>query len=149
LELLEILKEHNFKIGVATMRYTHSTVESELQYLHVSKLVQSLLTREDLGIKRPQGAVLDSFEEIVDQRSRLVMRTLKELQSQIDRAFLVGDSWWDTRAGKKIGMTTVLVKTGFSAYNDFSKENPDYIVGSLSDLRTLLENLTWNISSKR
>jgi len=85
------------------------------------------------------------LEETVGQRARLVTRALDEIRLTPHDVFLVGDSWWDVRAGKRLGIRTVLVKTGFAFYNDFSKENPDLTVSSMNELREILEKRQWNI----
>ena len=141
IEILRALKHVGFKICIATMRYTKWVVESELKHLSVTPLVDLLLTRQDLGV----GGTLGSLEETVKQRARLVTRALGEVRLSHDDAFLVGDSWWDIRAGKKLGIRTVLVRTGFASYNDFSKEKPDLTVSSMNELREILEKRRWSI----
>ncbi len=141
LVILRALKQAMFKVGIATMRYTRRVVESELNHLGVAPFTDLLLTREDLGL----GRTLGSLKETVDKRTQLVTRALGELDLGSGDAFLVGDSWWDVRAGKQLGMKTVLVKTGFSFYNDFSSEKPDLILSSLVELRELLERKNWTI----
>jgi len=142
LSILSGLKQSGFKIGVATMRYTKKVVETELKHLEVAPFVDLLQTRQDLGV---QGT-LGSFEETVNQRARLVTRTLKELQLETTEVFLTGDSWWDVRAGKRLGVKTVLVKTGFASFNDFANENPDITVPSLVMLRQMIEKSGWTLS---
>jgi phosphoglycolate phosphatase-like HAD superfamily hydrolase len=139
LELLSALRTHGFKLGVATMRFTRSVVREELDLLKVSPIVDVLFTREDLG----PGRGLESLEEVVDKRKQLVMRALDRLELHVEDAFLVGDSWWDIRAGKKLGIRTVLVRTGFARYNDFSKEGPDVTVNSLVELEKRVESKGW------
>ena len=129
-ELLDSLKKASWKIAIATMRFTRSTIESELLNLSVDQFVQLFLTREDMGFNRRLG----SLKETVDQRVKLVTRTLGKLGLEARDTPLVGDSWWDIRAGKQLGMKTILVMTGFSSHNDFSSENPDLTVRSLSEL---------------
>ena len=85
------------------------------------------------------------MEETVGQRARLVTKALGEIRLTPHDVFLVGDSWWDVRAGKRLGIRTVLVKTGFAFYNDFSKENPDLTVASMNELREILEKKHWDI----
>jgi phosphoglycolate phosphatase-like HAD superfamily hydrolase len=139
LELLSALKGHGFKLGVATMRFTRSVVAAELDLLKVSQLVEVLFTREELG----PGRGLESLEEVVDKRKQLVILALDRLKVRVEDAFLVGDSWWDVRAGKKLGIRTVLVRTGFARYNDFSREGPDVTVKSLAELGRRLETNGW------
>ncbi|HZD13004.1 MAG TPA: HAD family hydrolase [Candidatus Binatus sp.] len=130
-DLLLQLKKNGFKVGVATMRYTRLTVERELNALGLDGVTDALYTRQDLGA---QANPLESLEETVNKRARLVGKTLEHLGLDRSEAFLVGDSWWDIRAGKKIGLKTVVVKTGFSFHNDFTSEHPDFVVGSLDEL---------------
>jgi phosphoglycolate phosphatase-like HAD superfamily hydrolase len=139
IEILTALKQARFKIGVATMRFTRWVVESELKLLGVTPFLDLLKTRQDLGVSGRLG----SLEETVNQRIQLVTGELTELKLDIGDAFLVGDSWWDIRAGRQIGIKTALVKTGFAAYNDFSSEGPDLTVSSLSELRETLEKRGW------
>ena len=141
IEILKALKRKGFRIGIATMRYTKWVVESELKNLAVAPQVDILLTRQDLGL----GGTLGSLEETVSQRARLVTKALGEMRLTPNDVFLVGDSWWDVRAGKRLGIRTVLVKTGFASYNDFSKENPDLTVSSMNELREILEKSQWTI----
>ena len=141
LELLSTLKTHGFRLGIATMRFTRSVVAADLDLLKVSPLVEVVFTREDLGPARG----LESLDEVVDKRKQLVMRALDKLKLHIADAFLVGDSWWDVRAGKKLGIRTVLVQTGFARYNDFSKEGADVTVNSLLELQDRLESKGWEL----
>ena len=139
LELLRLLKARGFRIGIATMRFTRSVVASELRVLGVGSYVDVLLTREDLGLRR----ALKSLEETVGQRVRLVSKALEQLDHGVTESFLVGDSWWDIRAGKQLGMKTVMVKTGFSFHNDFSGEKPDLVVRSLLELEGKVQGKEW------
>jgi len=129
-ELLRALKEAKWRVAIATMRFTRSTVAAELANLGVDQYVEFFLSREDLGIKNRLG----SLEETVEQRVRLVSMALDKLGLKTSEASLVGDSWWDVRAGKQLGMKTILVLTGFSSHNDFSSEKPDLQVPSLVEL---------------
>jgi len=74
-----------------------------------------------------------------------VTRALDTLKLRVEDAFLVGDSWWDVRAGKKLGIRTALVQTGFARYNDFSKENADVTVRSLAELENRLGTKGWSL----
>ena len=141
LELLAALKEQGFRLGIATMRFTRSVVAAELDLMRVSPLVGVLYTREELGL----ASGLESLEEVVDERTQLVALALEKLKLRVEDVFLVGDSWWDVRAGKKLGIKTVLVRTGFARYNDFSKEHADLTVVSLGELEAKLRSNGWSL----
>ena len=136
---LGFLKNNRFKVGVATMRFTRSVVAAEFQFFGVESLIDTLLAREDLRLKR----TLSSLEETVEQRVRLVSKVLEKLALSTRETFLVGDSWWDIRAGKQLSMGTVLVKTGFSSHSDFSSERPDIKVDSLEELEAAVRERKW------
>ena len=140
MESLIGLKQKGIKVGIATMRYTRLTVEKEVSALGLDPMADTLYTRQDLG---HQANPLESLEETVDKRAKLVQKTLDHLKLNPSEAFLVGDSWWDVRAGKKVGMKTVIVKTGFSFHNDFSSEQPDIMIGSLEELLTITREKGW------
>ncbi len=130
LELLARLREASWKIAIATMRFTRATIALELSNLGVDTYIELFLTRQDMGFDRRLG----SLKETVDQRVRLITATLYKLSLEAGKTPLVGDSWWDIRAGKQLGMKTILVLTGFSSHNDFSSEKPDITVRSLTEL---------------
>ncbi len=130
LELLKTLKNAKWKMAIATMRFTRATIARELSNLGVDRYIELFLTREDIGFTRRLG----SLTETVDQRVKLVTTTLEKLGLTTKETPLVGDSWWDIRAGKQLGMKTILVMTGFSSHNDFSSEKPDLTVNSLNEL---------------
>ena len=140
-EILQALRHAQIKVGVATMRYTKWVVESELRHLQVASYINLLKTRQDLGV----GGSLGSMEETVNQRARLVTRSLDELALAPGDVFLVGDSWWDVRAGRQLGIKTVLVRTGFASFNDFSHEKPDVTAASMGELREKLEKNGWTL----
>src|SRR2546428_11479057 len=139
LELLSALKGHGFKLGVATMRVTRPVVAAELDLLNASPLVNVLFTREELG----PGRGLESLEEVVDKRKQLVILALDWLKVRVEDAILVGDSWWDVRAGKKLGKGTGLGRTGFARYKYVSKVDADVTVKSLAELGKRLETNGW------
>ena len=134
IEILNRLREANWKIAIATMRFTRATIASELSSLGVDQYIELFLTREDMGFNRRLG----SLKETVDQRVKLVTAVLEKTGLTANTTPLVGDSWWDIRAGKELGMKTVLVLTGFSSHNDFSNEKPDLTVRTLAELGPML-----------
>jgi phosphoglycolate phosphatase-like HAD superfamily hydrolase len=141
LSILRALRESGFKIGIATMRFTRWVIEKELNLLSVAPLIDQVQTRQDLGVSGPLG----SLTEAVAQRARLVTNVLGALNLHPGDAFLVGDSWWDVRAGKNLGIRTVLVRTGFASYNDFTNEKPEVTVSSLPELQAILEKRNWTV----
>src|SRR5437899_11709902 len=140
MESLMGLKQKGIKVGIATMRYTRLTVEREVAAVGLGRLADVLYTRQDLG---HQANPLESLEETVNKRLGLVQKTRDHIELKPSEAFLVGDSWWDVRPGKKVGMKTVIVKTGFSFHNDFTSERPDIMIGSLEELLPITREKGW------
>jgi phosphoglycolate phosphatase-like HAD superfamily hydrolase len=141
LPILKTLKQAGFKVGIATMRYTRWVIEKELDLLSVAPLIDILQTRQDLGVKGPLG----SLTETVAQRASLVTNVIERLQLRPQDVFLVGDSWWDIRAGKQLGIKTALVQTGFASFNDFTSEKPNITASSLPELQGMLEEKNWTV----
>lgn len=139
-ETVETLKRSGLKVGIATMRYTKSVVEKEAKVLGLNPVADVLFTRQDLG---SQAHPLESLEATVNKRAELVKKTLRHLELEPYDAFLVGDSWWDIRAGKQVGMRTVMVRTGFSYHNDFTGEKPDVMVQNLDELVPTIKREKW------
>src|SRR5437899_11200682 len=140
IESLMGLKQRGMKVAIATMRYTRLTVEKEVTALGLDPVADTLYTRQDLG---HQANPLEPLEETVNRRAKLVQKTLDHLKLNPSEAFLVGDSWWDVRAGKKVGMQTVIVNTSYSFHNHFASKQPDIMIGSLEELLTITREKGW------
>lgn len=55
-----------------------------------------------------------------------------------DNPVMIGDSIYDIRAGKELGIATVAVSYGFTDEQTLKKENPDFIARTVEELKNIL-----------
>lgn len=61
-----------------------------------------------------------------------------EQMAHFRSGYMVGDSVYDIRAGKKAGLKTIAVLTGNSSRRELCKEKPDVILKSVAEISRLL-----------
>lgn len=130
-KVLITLKSEGTPSAVATLRRMRSLVEQELQYLHIHRFIDVLVTREDI---KPPPQTKPLLNIVAELRAQQFMKTFMLLQTEPSKTIIVGDSWWDIRGAKMVGAIAALVKTGFGTYNHFCREKPDIILDNLEQL---------------
>jgi pyrophosphatase PpaX len=129
--VLKTLKLEGLSLAVTTLRRRRMPIEQEIQYLNIDGFIKVLVTREDIELKPLAKPILSIIAEL---RTQQFMKTLTLLQKVPSKTIILGDSWWDLRAAKRVGAISAWVKTGFGAYNDFSIEKPDISLNNLEEL---------------
>ncbi len=78
-------------------------------------------TKDDCDCRKPKTGMIEE--------------ALKNTHADLRNTFIVGDSWRDVEAGKKMGMKTVLVLSGKTFLSDTKNWplQPDYIKKDLSE----------------
>ncbi len=118
------------------------------------------LTRDDaervnarlVEVLAAEGAILDGIyycphapEEGCDcrkPRRRLLDRAAADLGGDLAKSFFVGDKKDDVDAGRNVGATTFLVRTGYGAAQVFPEGcGPDYVVADLAEAAARIEEL--------
>lgn len=61
-----------------------------------------------------------------------------ELSVDVSRCLMVGDSELDVRCGKNAGAFTAAVTYGYRTLEELKKENPDFILNDISELKNIL-----------
>jgi phosphoglycolate phosphatase len=128
-ELLSLLKlEHRCNHYLATAKawpYAKTILEHHGLSSHFSGIYGSELdgtrSKKSLLIKW----ILDNHPEI-----------------NIKKCFMIGDRLHDVEAAKSHGIPTIGVTYGYGGYEELSKAGATHIVGSVSELRSLLLSLT-------
>ncbi|MDP3956852.1 MAG: HAD hydrolase-like protein [bacterium] len=95
------------------------------------ELLMKELTR--LGIKKLfTGILVGSTGKI---RYKDKVEKIKILAKPGD--VMIGDSETDIRAGKKLGMITIAIESGWRSQTLLKKESPDYLVRSIANINSL------------
>ena len=68
----------------------------------------------------------------------LIKKAARELDIALDKSFLVGDKTSDILAGKRAGLKTILVKTGYAGKDGLHKVKPDFTARNLGAVVNIL-----------
>jgi len=71
----------------------------------------------------------------------LVQRAVRQFQIDTRQSFMIGDTTTDIATGKKTGLTTILVRTGFGGKDGRCAAEPDFTVKNLKDAARLIRGL--------
>ena len=69
----------------------------------------------------------------------MIKKAVKELKIDIKKSFLIGDSTSDILAGNRIGLKTILVKTGYAGQDGKYKARPDFTAKNLIEAVEIIE----------
>ena len=117
LEVLQILRQQGFKLGVVT-RNSASAVRTICSV--IDTLCDVFLPREVVRFVKPHPEHLQ--------------RALEQLRVPAQQAVIVGDGPIDITAGKALGLKTVAVLTGGDRRESLLASQPDLILDSVADL---------------
>ena len=124
-EVLCSLREKGVKVGIVTRNCEDA----------VRRVFPDIDAYSDVFVSR------DGVKKVKPHPDHLtsVMRALRVTGSE---AVMVGDHVLDILAGKKVGMKTVGVLTGYIKREEFEKAGADYILSSVSEVCRLWEDET-------
>jgi phosphoglycolate phosphatase len=117
MEVLQVLRQQQFKVGVVT-RNSESAVRT------ICSVIDTLC-----DIFLPRDAV-----RFVKPHPEHLQRALEHLQVPAQQAVMVGDGPIDILAGKALGLKTVAVLTGGGRREALLASEPDLILDSVADL---------------
>ena len=114
------------KLALITMRYVpKEKVCEELRKFDLAKYFNYVITALDTDDPKPSPEAL--------------IKCAEQLDIQICKCVVVGDSITDIRAGKSAGAKTVGVLSGIFSHSELEKEKPDLILKSVNQLPDFLE----------
>ena len=133
------LREAGWKILVVTNQAGIARglmTEADLQIIH-SHLLE-LLPVDDIYYcpHHPEGEADNPYSISCDCRkpeAGLIYRAAQENHIDLDQSYRIGDGATDILAGKKVGLTTVLVRTGYGASSLELPGEPDLIFNDLHE----------------
>jgi phosphoglycolate phosphatase len=116
-EVLQVLRQQGFKIGVVTR---NSEFAVRTICAAIDALCDVFLPREAVRFVKPHPEHLE--------------RALEQLRVPAQQAVMVGDGPIDITAGKTLGLKTVAVLTGGNRRDALLSSEPDLILDSVADL---------------
>jgi HAD superfamily hydrolase (TIGR01509 family) len=126
IDTLQKLRNNSMKIGLVTNNGRKGT-ELTLSRYRLENLFDAVATRDDCDNMKPAAEP--------------VLKVLTELNVASSEAVLIGDGVMDIMAAKAAGIRSVAVATGPFKSDLLLKAEPDYVLGSINDLPTLIELL--------
>ena len=130
--------------------YLYEGAKETLDYLKKNQIKISLLTTKGQG---QADKIIDhfkltnSFDYIMGRRDGLahkpspepLMYICKELSVEPAETLMVGDTELDIQCGKNAGSKTCATLFGYRTEEQLKKENPDYIISGLEELKQFLD----------
>lgn len=124
-EVLRSLREKGVKVGIVTRNCEDA----------VRRVFPDMDAYCDVFVSR------DGVKKVKPHPDHLTS-VMRSLQVSGDETVMVGDHVLDILAGKKVGMKTVGVLTGYIKREEFEKAGADYILRSVSEICRLWEGET-------
>ena len=124
---LRELRSKSLKLGLVTNN-SRSGTDLTLKRLNLQPLFDAIVTRDDCEEMKPAAAP--------------IMKILTELHVSANEAILVGDGVMDVMAARAAGIPSAAVTTGPFSMERLLRAQPDYVLGSVNDLPSLVEKLS-------
>ncbi len=141
----QILKEVEFEAAVEGRLIPGS--KETLEYLRRRGIKVGVVTRNCEEAVRRVFPKIDAFCDAFVSRNSVkrvkphpdhLMFVMNALRVSGEETLMVGDHVLDILAGKRVGMKTVGVLTGYIKREEFEKAGADYILENVVDVRELL-----------
>lgn len=125
-ETLKILKKMNVKMGISTIN-SRKSASYVLERFHIAHFFDAVATRDDVPEVKPNPLHVETV--------------LKTLGVKPFEALMVGDWSGDMKTAKEIGLIAVGLPTGFATVKQLIESGANYIITSLIDLPTLIQQI--------
>ncbi len=125
-ETLKTLKKMNLKTAIFTVNGEKST-SYILNCFRLKRFFDATITRESVSAVKPDPAHLEA--------------ALKALNVEPEEAIVVGDSKWDMSCARELNVIAVGVATGISSPKELMRAGATYLISSLTDVPTLIQQL--------
>jgi phosphoglycolate phosphatase len=126
LDTMNKLKDLELRIGLVTNNGRKGT-NLTLKRLGLQLFFDAIVTRDDCEEMKPDPGP--------------VRKVLEELKVGADEAIFVGDGVMDIMAAREAGLSSVAVSTGPFEMERLLHSKPDYVLGSVNDLPSLIGSL--------
>lgn len=123
-ETLKVLKKMGLKLGLCTINSEKST-NYILKRFDITKFFDVIVPRNKVKYVKPNTEHLEV--------------TLEALKVGPDEAMLVGDGTRDMQCARELNVLAVGLSTGVSSQDDLMASGANYLITSITDLPTLIE----------
>jgi phosphoglycolate phosphatase len=124
-EGLDYLKSQSYRLGCVTNKAAQFTLPL-LQDLGIRDYFEIVVAGDTLPKKKPDPMPL--------------LHAAEQLSADPSASLMVGDSRSDVKAARAAGFQIVCMSYGYNHGEDIRHYNPDAVLDSLTEIRTLLEN---------
>jgi phosphoglycolate phosphatase-like HAD superfamily hydrolase len=149
-EFINIYKAHYFDFINSSKLYPN--VENTLIFLNEKNVKTSLLTTkgQDQAEKIIKHFQLEKhFNYIMGRRNGIdhkpsaepLLKICSDLKLEPENSMIVGDTEMDIRCGKNAGAKTCAVTFGYRSFSDIQRENPDYIIDKLPEVKNIVNGV--------
>jgi phosphoglycolate phosphatase len=128
-EILKTLRNMKLKMGISTINSRKCT-SYVLERFGISHFFDAVVTRDDVPEVKPNPVHVEI--------------ALKTLNVKASEALMVGDWIGDIKAAGELGLITVGFPTGFATAKQLIDAGANYIITSLIDLPTLIQQINKN-----
>lgn len=125
-QTLQELRSRSIKIGIVTNNGRAGT-ELTLKRFNLKSYFDAIVTRDDSEKVKPDPDP--------------ILMALGEMNATPHEAIVVGDGVMDILAAKAAGVASVAVATGPFTSERLLQVEPDYLLGSVNDLPTLIDSI--------
>ncbi|MEM0006855.1 MAG: HAD family hydrolase [Candidatus Bathyarchaeia archaeon] len=125
-EILKALKDMGLRVGICTVN-SQKSVDYILKKFKIGEFFDAVTTRDDVRNVKPNTEHLEA--------------TLKALGVNPKEALVVGDSPADMKCAKELGVIAVALPTGMSAPKELADAGANYIITTITDIPTLIEQI--------
>ena len=125
--MLKEISQHGMRIGLVTTTPRQDLYHKmrPLREASVDHLFEVIITTDDVQEIKPSPEPL--------------FACMEGLGIDLHRSVYIGDARIDIIAGKKAGMKTIAVLTGFDDQETLNREEPDAIISSVNELREAID----------
>ncbi len=131
-EVLKTLRDMGLKIGICTVN-SQKSVDYILKKFGIGKFFDAVTSRDAVKNVKPNTEHLET--------------TLKALGVNPKEALIVGDSPTDMKCTKELGAIAAALPTGISTQKELAEAGANYIVTTITDIPTLIEQVNKTMKS--
>lgn len=136
LKALKKINDRNYLIIIITNQSIIArkiAKKSEIDFLH--KCLKKFLKKKNINLSSiyicPHHPKFNIRCNCRKPNNGLILKAKKKFNIDLKRSWLIGDKTSDIKAGKKSGLKTILVKTGYGGLDKKYKVKPDYVFKNL------------------